>query len=374
MGDIAVIGTSPVLILEAAAHARAGHDVVVFSNRQPFGGAWWVDSQDGMTGIETACHLLEADEVGYAVLNSLPGVELLPMDPHPLVHLGYGRSLRYGSAPATAAVAAIGVPAIARAGWRGSRSDGPVAGVEAARASASVRLTHARNELNSRGLQISYPRGGAATMLEGLRQSLVVEGVHLSDGQVSHIDVSNADRCTLLVDGELQTFSQAVVSSGYSGTIDSRAQDRRQPGQTAGRQHDHLLLVVPTELVRPLSYDRFVSDPVLLRASSLAGSVNDTTGRSDRTPLMLGTRRPAEADQVIGPLVTHGLLLEPVEPELVVAYTHISRDRAKELETASNGTAVDFVPTFGDLSRSLRGFVTRHPNWLPADSGVHLSR
>ena len=376
MGDIAVVGTSPVLLLEAAVRARAGSSVTVFTSGRPFGGAWWVDEQAGFSRIETACHLLEADPVGYEVLRSVPGVELTRMTPTPKVHIGRGQVLRYGSPPATAAIAAIGVPAVARAGWRNGREIGPAAGFSAARASASTRVAQSRNELRARHRDILYPVGGAGTLLDGLRQLVTGEGVEFDDRRIEHIE-ADADRATVTIENEQRVFRQVVVSSGYNGTIGRGATGRtRRSNDTAtdtSRRHDQLLLVIPTSAHRALSYERFMTDPILLRASDVTSSAIASDVQQGTSLLMLGLRQPADPEQVIGPLCHQGILTEPVQPEFALTYTHTSRDRADELLAATTGTAVTVVPTFGDLSRSLRAFADRHPDWL-AKQEHHVPR
>lgn len=379
MADVAVVGTSPVLLLEAAARAKAGSQVTVFTNHQNFGGAWWVDSQAGFDNVETACHLLEADTVGYEVLQTIPGVGLAPMTPAPKVHIGKGQALRYGSPSATAAIAAIGLPAVARAGWREGRTGGAAAGARAARTSASIRLEQGRNDLQTRHQAILYPTGGAGALLEGLRSLLRSAGVQFDHRRIEHI-VTDDPSALVKIEGENLSFERAVISSGYDGSIGptgsgSRTGQRgRRAEELAKRTHDHLLLVIPTEVLQPLSYDRFMVDPVLLRASDVTATASTTNPSQleGRSLLMLGTRRPVDPDQVMGPLLHTGLLTEPVEPDHAVVYTHTSRDRAKELAVTTADSPIDFVPTFGDLSRSLRGFAERHPGWLAAE-GHHVS-
>jgi len=363
VAEVVVAGTSPLLLLEAAAHARAGRSVTVHTNGAPFGGAWWVDDIAGFTNVETACHLLEADTIGYEVLESVPGVVMEPMVPTPMVQIGEDRRLRYGSAAAVAAVAAIGVPAIARTAWTTGRSAGAVAGAQAAQRSAHTRLRQGRHDLQARGATVHYPRGGASVLLDRLRSLVEAEGADLVDTGIDGIDVS-APRAPVLsyTDGSSSTPDLVVISGGFGGRILDSQNVLHAP--TEERTHEQVLLLLPSDSLRPMSYDRFVTDPLLLRASRLDRTAVATNVDHNLTPLIVGTRRAATAAEVIDALVGNGILRERVTPAFATSYTHRSRDDAAGLERAVARTAVQVVPSFGDLSRSLRGFAQRHPDWL----------
>lgn len=361
MGDIAVVGTSPLLLLDAIGFALSGHDVTMFTGEQPFGGAWWVDSFAGFTHVETACHLLEPDPIGFEILRSIPGIDLAPMQPPPEVHIGPGRTLAYGSPAAIATVATIGVPAVARAGWRAAKAHGAKAGVLASCESASIRATQLRRDLHSRCEPILYPAGGAGRLLDALRDVVIGCDIDVVEDTVERIAVADSNRPTVLTNGTQAGFDRVVLSAGYLGAVGA---ETKPAAPTSIRKHEQVLFVFESDALRDLSYVRLMTDPLVLRVASLQMSAIDEARTSDRTPLIVGLRQPADTADVLASLRHAKITVGQAEPLYERRYTHHSSNRYDELKHAANGTNIDVLDSFGDLSRSLGQLLLRHPTLL----------
>lgn len=74
MFDCAIVGTSPIGLLEAMHRQAAGQKVCLIDREPQVGGAWVSGTQLGLPGVESYCHLIDYDEAGYDALQSLfPG-------------------------------------------------------------------------------------------------------------------------------------------------------------------------------------------------------------------------------------------------------------------------------------------------------------
>lgn len=74
---------------------RAGRSVVLFESEDHLGGAWQVETVDGIGPVECACHLLEWYSGGYHLLTELSGVQFSKSNPQPVRVFPDGRVLPY---------------------------------------------------------------------------------------------------------------------------------------------------------------------------------------------------------------------------------------------------------------------------------------
>ena len=356
MAEVAIVGTSPVLLFEAVTRARQGHTVRVFAGGGEFGGSWWVDDRFGFTGLETACHLLEADEDGYAALNSIDGIDLAPMDPAPQVHIG-GRSFLYGSSAAIAAAATVGIAAVGRVGWHTGRAADPSAALAAMRTSATVRMQQARSDFRGRRHSILYPRGGAHAMLQALHLTALRAGVFFDPDLVSSIESHDRKAAAITLASGPERVDRVVVSAAYTGALSTSHSEVSAHDSADDREHAQTLLLVESNALRPLSYERWLSHPTLLRVADLSATATRTPdAASGVSPLIVGTRTPTDETTVLEALLDAGVLLRATTAIASDTYVHRSRDRSVALTNAATDTAVEVIPSFGDLSRSLGRF------------------
>lgn len=76
--DVLVIGSSPLLLVEALRLQRAGRRVTVAEQLDRFGGAWHTSPLWEFESVELACHYIDLGRHGYAFLRDELGIELQP--------------------------------------------------------------------------------------------------------------------------------------------------------------------------------------------------------------------------------------------------------------------------------------------------------
>jgi len=76
--DVLVIGSSPLLLLEALYLEREGRTVAVVEKRSRLGGAWSTRPLWEFESVEIACHYIERGRRGYAFLQEYLGLALRP--------------------------------------------------------------------------------------------------------------------------------------------------------------------------------------------------------------------------------------------------------------------------------------------------------
>jgi phytoene dehydrogenase-like protein len=76
--DVLVVGSSPLLLIEALYLAHTGRRVTIAEQRTRFGGAWSTRPLWEFESVEIACHYVERGRRGYAILRDALGIELEP--------------------------------------------------------------------------------------------------------------------------------------------------------------------------------------------------------------------------------------------------------------------------------------------------------
>lgn len=74
--DVIVIGSSPLLLIEALYLEREGHRVAVVEKRNRLGGAWYTRPLWEFERIQIGCHYIERGRRGYAFLQEYLGIAL----------------------------------------------------------------------------------------------------------------------------------------------------------------------------------------------------------------------------------------------------------------------------------------------------------
>ena len=85
--DTIVIGSSPLLLIEALFLEREGHRVAVVEKRNRLGGAWYTMPLWEFESIQVGCHYIERGRRGYAFLREYLGIAL-EQGNHLLAHGG----------------------------------------------------------------------------------------------------------------------------------------------------------------------------------------------------------------------------------------------------------------------------------------------
>jgi hypothetical protein len=76
--DALVIGSSPLLLIEALCLEREGYRVAVVEKRNRLGGAWYTIPLWEFESVEVGCHYIERGRRGYAFLQEYLGIALEP--------------------------------------------------------------------------------------------------------------------------------------------------------------------------------------------------------------------------------------------------------------------------------------------------------
>jgi hypothetical protein len=76
--DVIVIGSSPLLLIEALYLEREGHRVAIVEKRDRLGGAWYTNPLWEFDSVQIGCHYIERGRKGYAFLREFLGIALEP--------------------------------------------------------------------------------------------------------------------------------------------------------------------------------------------------------------------------------------------------------------------------------------------------------
>ena len=82
--DDVIIGSSPLMIMQAIHMARAGRRVCLLERVQELGGNWRVVKLNNGDEVEVACHLIEVFPGIYDLLEEYSGVQFVPLDIQPI--------------------------------------------------------------------------------------------------------------------------------------------------------------------------------------------------------------------------------------------------------------------------------------------------
>ena len=92
------IGTSPVMMLEAAFQAKTGKRVLMIENSDQVGGAWKTFDMGEIKNVDYGCHIINPIEACYEFLNQYCSIEMEKMEPQPMsVYPGAKVSLPMGT-------------------------------------------------------------------------------------------------------------------------------------------------------------------------------------------------------------------------------------------------------------------------------------
>lgn len=344
MSRYLVVGSSPLLLLDAGDLAAAGHEVEVIERAVVLGGAWATTDFHGFHGVEIGCHLLEREAAGYARL-AAAGVELEPMLPAPMNVLRPGVRRSYVSPTAAALRLAYQPLSWARARGRGGPGEWRRRGRLAAKELRDAMVDPS---------PVLAPVGGAAAMVARLAERVTGAGGVIRTGvKVERLDF--CDGASSTIDGDTSVFDVAVVSSALDPalvTVDGRPVS----GQLRTREYEHRVFALEAGTVEPHSYWRFSRDPVIQRSSLITANVEGGAHAPTVDLLLVSVRvdPPIPTPAVIARLVEHGILESGVAPlaEKVVRYRGADANAA--LASALDGRRDAVVRrSFGDLTRSI---------------------
>ena len=105
--DAIVIGSSPLMLLQAHRLAGAGKSVAVLDRNVDRGGLWRNTIVGNKVTTEIACHLIEPFPKVYEYLEKVTGIPFEALEPQPM-RVEKGRVIRYSSRFTIVAGVALG--------------------------------------------------------------------------------------------------------------------------------------------------------------------------------------------------------------------------------------------------------------------------
>ena len=93
--DDIVIGSSPMMLLQASILASEGRKVCLVDREVNLGGSWQIATLENGERVEIACHVIECIPDVYNFLQSKSGVEFVPLEAQPIRVLPSGMIFKY---------------------------------------------------------------------------------------------------------------------------------------------------------------------------------------------------------------------------------------------------------------------------------------
>ena len=348
----AVIGSSPLLLIEAYYRSCRGESVTVYERTSYIGGSWakrhLALPDGGIMEIECACHLLENRRGTYGYLENL-GVALADCRPQPH-RLYYPSSFRlhYNSRLedlrkslfvflSMIKGAVLGSPERVRDGLKNLRSLG------------------SKLLVGIRGRKIRYFTGGSIVMIDRLLELCIEAGVKVElESDVKAVYIATSGRGHLCVGDATNKFEHLVVGDASIPKIFQIAPRQNVPvGESArSSKHYHHHFLFEGDHRRLLSYIQFEGHPKLHRVSVTGYS---STGGDSYTALSVNLRCPCSSSESLARLrdlvpSTRGLTkLGCLEDE----FTSWDASRSwVEVKKMLPESAFTHLRSFGDLTRS----------------------
>lgn len=279
--DLVVLGSSPLLLIEAWLQARAGRSVTVIDQAPQLGGAWRSMLGLGDYRVESACHVLENYRGFAAFLGEELGLPLEPMLPPPRLCDRQGNMVAYGSRRLVLrrmAHLALRLPVVAGARlleagtggrWRWER----VANFQLRRAVEELRrLWH--HPLGQPEHSHHYPRGGADGMVRWLVNNLLDHGGRVVNTKVTGLELDATGPVavqtaagTLLADEVLSTEALALPQL--------RCGSHRHALDIVTTTYPHVLAEVDGCPTATCSYVHLPRDAQLVRFADVTGGGNN---------------------------------------------------------------------------------------------------
>jgi hypothetical protein len=304
--DAVVIGTSPILMIEALMRARAGQQVRLIEDG-PRGGAWQLTQLDEIERVEGACHLMDNSPGAYEFLESVLGIRMRVVDPPPELLKADGRRIAIGSRgyeilEALSLAMRIPIAAIIRLAERAS------AGRFQVRRARNFRFSQAIETLSTFFRQpIRYPIGGSPAMLDRLEGELRSHGAVFVPARVERLTLlAGACPSVELDDGSKLAARQVVAAE--SSMLRILETDGRKT-EFVCRELGHLHLIVEASGLErpPFSYLHLHGDRRVVRASD----VTDYCRHPNRKPgvrvlvIELSGRGARDSEPELSTLMAH---------------------------------------------------------------------
>jgi len=363
--DVVVIGSSPLLILEALSRRRDGQTVAIVEESEALGGAWKVDHYiHGTEEIlhECACHLIEWQAGGYEFLETLSDYPFDVLEPQPVrirekkqkispYTSRRGLARNYLRCWLSMAYALVRLPL----GWLG------VAEISAREAAARFRrsIFHLAEETTLRlsGVlkfdAVRAPRGGYSRYISHLKDQIRRHGIGIVLGRAEGLCRDHHRIQVRLSDGRTMSATEIVV--GESTMISSIDGVPRNPAKLS--EYYHVLIGIPASAVKIRnSYVHFADNKIFHRLTYVDDAVLEE-GRMTSI-FLLQIRCKLEEVHDLGKKLAMALALYPIATSLngLRIMKHMTGRYLASAEDSAWGNFSDprikIIKTIGDLSKN----------------------
>jgi monoamine oxidase len=76
--DVIIVGSSPVLLIEAIHLCSQGKKVAIFEKKTTLGGAWYTKPLWNLSSVEVGCHFIDKRKRSYDFIKKFMNLELVP--------------------------------------------------------------------------------------------------------------------------------------------------------------------------------------------------------------------------------------------------------------------------------------------------------
>lgn len=363
--DLVVIGSSPLLLLEALSRKREGKTVAIVEEADSLGGAWRVDTYtlgDEKILHECACHLIEWQMGGYELLEKLSGYPFDVLKPQPVkIREAKRRVALYTSRWVLVRNYLYSWLSIAYAlfilplGWLGlfktSRRQGVVRVRRSIMRMAQETVLRLPGVLQFDGVRA--PRGGFARYISYLNEELRRHEICVANVRAKSLTRDRSRVRVRLSDGRSISGSEiALGESAIISAVDSSARDKARFSE-----FHHVLIGIPASAVKIRnSYIHFADNKIFHRLTYVdeAGAENS----ANMSIFLLQLRCKSDEIGDFEGELAKALTLYPIATSLnglrtlkVITSHHLSSGD----DGAWRGFAdenISVIPTIGDLSRN----------------------
>jgi hypothetical protein len=359
--DVAVIGSSPLLMMYAL-HAKAhGRSVLLVNDGPQLGGAWSIDThlfEGKRLEHENACHLVEWYKDGYELLERMSGVRFAPLHPQPVKIHADGKVELYTSASGILRsylwqwiALALTVFKVIKAVIQGDNEKRALCLNDLSILMESIRIETRYRVLGLARFDGIYgPEGGFVRFVQHLVSRLDQEGIRVLSARVDGLQVTPDGAIHLDLDGARLSAAQVIVGESV---------DLTYPGviKTEYTRYFHVLVSLPSQnVLKRNSYVHYPDDPTIHRVTYVE-DVTDHKGEQVAI-FLIQLRRPLEE---IGNFHAHFEYIQGayrivtdvtgMEVQKIISATHVAR-RSGSAWREFQGRSPVVIRTIGDISRN----------------------
>ncbi len=361
--DVAVIGSSPFLLMLALQLRRGGKSVVLFESDDRLGGAWRLEDVEGIGPVECACHLIEWYRGGYEMLAELGGTPLVLSDPQPVRVFLNGRVAPYTSRGRIAYLAFRATLSLGLAFGRMLVAGRGERGIKQTRLAGAWRALLFELRFRLPGVLaydgIRRPAEGYVGFVDTLCARVADSGIVVLPEHVDHIEPGEG--YVMLQHGDHDTRVGKVVL-GESARIDNFVDEKGSGIQFTA--YHHIVVGLPAaDAVMRSDYVHTPDDPIFHRVTYVRDHVPD--GAMARAIFLVQLRKPVEEipamERELGILFRRcGIAAKAEDVVVYKAFSQRYMQRSLPGTPLETGPVLQGVRTIGDLARNM---VTQSPTF-----------